>query len=136
VPASGSFTEALNLLPGQWSIAVTASSAGLSPKSETRTVTVAQPVGLSLEIEVVRRESWLRVMADGEVVEGYGSRTVESGETHTFTATEEIWLRAGNAGVLHVTLNGQDLGLLGNGGEVGNWVFRPGQPPERTSERP
>lgn len=136
VPPGGTFSEDLNLLPGEWSVTVTASSAGLAPKTETRTVTVAQPQGLQLEIEVLRRESWLRVMADGEVVSGYGGRTVEAGETHTFTATDEIWLRAGNAGVLRITLNGQDLGLLGKGGEVGNWYFRPGQPPERTSERP
>jgi hypothetical protein len=46
----------------------------------------------------------------------------------------EIWLRAGNAGVLDITINGQDYGLLGEGGQVGNWILRPGQPPERTTE--
>lgn len=135
VAPGGGFSEALNLPAGQWSITVTASGAGLEPVSETRTVLVRLPDVLTVVIDVVRRESWVRVLADGEVVDDYGGRTLRSGETHTFTATQEIWLRAGNAGVLHVTVNGQDFGLLGEGGQVGNWVFRPGQPPERTNDR-
>jgi hypothetical protein len=68
-------------------------------------------------------------------VRGFGGRVLRQGEQHTFTAAEEIWIRTGNAGVLNVTLNGEDLGRLGRGGQVGNWIFRLGQEPERTSER-
>jgi cytoskeletal protein RodZ len=135
VPTNGFFSEQLDLAPGHWRLTMTASSAGLQPLVETRTVTVEQPDELTLEIEVLRRESWIRVVADGEVVRGFGGRVLRQGEQHTFTAAEEIWIRTGNAGVLNVTLNGEDLGRLGRGGQVGNWIFRLGQEPERTSER-
>jgi cytoskeletal protein RodZ len=135
VPPTGSFAQQLDLAPGLWRLTITASSAGLQPVVETRTITVEQPDELTLEIEVLRRESWIRVIADGEVVKGYRGRVLQNGEKHTFLAGEEIWLRAGNAGVLKVTLNGEDLGPLGRRGQIGNWIFRLGQEPEQTSER-
>ena len=44
----------------------------------------------------------------------------------------EICLRVGNAGSVALILNGLDIGVLGGSGQVGSWVFRPGQGPERT----
>jgi len=72
-----------------------------------------QPV--KLDIRVVERPSWLRVIADGQVeFEG----TLQPGAERNWSATQSIVLRAGNAGGVLITLNDQDLGVMGRFGEV------------------
>lgn len=134
VPTGGRFSHTLELAPGRWEIVVTAYSSGLQPISERRTITVNQAAEFVLVIEAARGDSWLRIVPDGEVMRGWGGPTLRRGSSVTVTATNEIWLRTGNAGVLRVTQNGVDLGQLGRKGQVGNWIFRPGAQPEQTSE--
>jgi cytoskeleton protein RodZ len=130
VPESGSFVENLSFGIGRWEITVTAHGIGVSPVVETRTITVAPPVttGLVLIISVEGRASWVRVTADGNRVGGFG--TLQVGETKTVNASSEICLRTGNAGGLHLNLNGLDIGLLGRAGQVGSWIVRPGEAPQ------
>lgn len=53
---------------------------------------------------------WMRVTVDGDVAfEGF----MISGEKKQFSAKENIRLRLGNAGVINVTYNGNNLGYLG-----------------------
>jgi cytoskeletal protein RodZ len=132
VPESGSFVENLSFDIGRWEITITASGTGVSPIVLTRTITVAPPVttGLVLVINVEGRNSWVRVTADGNRVGGFG--TLQVGETKTVNATSEICVRTGNAGGLHLNLNGLDIGLLGRAGQVGSWIIRPGQGPQPT----
>ncbi|MGC8872978.1 MAG: helix-turn-helix domain-containing protein [Chloroflexia bacterium] len=64
---------------------------------------------------------WVRVIADGvQVFQG----TLPEGSTRTFTATQELQVRFGNAGGVRVILNGQDLGVQGNPGQVVNRTWR------------
>jgi cytoskeletal protein RodZ len=133
VPPTGLFSEEFELTAGPWRFTVTASSAGLAPLTETRTVTV-EPPKMTLEISVVRRQSQVRVVADGEVVPGYDDRRLRAGESHTFEAANDIWLQASNAGVLRITLDGQEMGRLGKAGQGGNWIIRVGQEPEQTTD--
>ncbi|MDP8904935.1 MAG: DUF4115 domain-containing protein [Chloroflexota bacterium] len=138
VGAGGSFSESYQLLPGRWEVSVTTHRTGVGERTETRTVIVRPPVAegeLTLVIESVGGRSWVRIVADGKVWPRYGSRTLRPGQTVTVTAQEDIWLRTGNAGALRITQNGQPVPRLGDAGVVGNWIFRPGQPPERTSEQ-
>jgi cytoskeleton protein RodZ len=81
---------------------------------------------LELSIEVVDRRSWLLVEADGERV---FAGILEPGARDTWTARERIVLRAGDAGAVRVTINGQELGLFGEVGEVveTEWTV-PGMP--------
>jgi cytoskeletal protein RodZ len=63
---------------------------------------------------------WILVMADGkEVYQG----TVKAGETITWEAEKNIVLKAGNAGALDLTYNGQPAGKLGENGEVVEKTF-------------
>ncbi|MEO6349423.1 MAG: RodZ domain-containing protein [Candidatus Limnocylindrales bacterium] len=130
VPASGSFVENLSFAIGRWEITITTYGIGVSPVVETRTIIVAPPVttGLVLVINVEGRNSWVRVTADGARVAGLG--TLEVGEIKTINATSEICIRTGNAGGLHLNLNGLDIGLLGRAGQVGSWIIRPGEGPQ------
>ncbi|MEW6458964.1 MAG: RodZ domain-containing protein [Bacillota bacterium] len=71
--------------------------------------------GLDLVLQVVGGSCWMRVAVDGEqAFEG----TVPAGQTLSFEADEAISLRLGNAGAVLVQLNGEDLGYLGQRGEV------------------
>jgi hypothetical protein len=134
VAPPGSFSETLNFPIGQWRMTITASGLpGTAPITETRTISVEPPVasGVQLVISVHGRRSWVRATADGNAVEGLNGKTLVDGDTHTITATTEICVRTGNAGSLALNLNGLDIGVLGGSGQVGSWIFRPGQGPER-----
>ena len=142
VPADGAFSETLQLAEGTWHILVTAYATGLEPREEVRTVTVQSgtgPIGegaMTLIITADGGESWMRIVVDGEVLPGrqWGGPTLGNGQSATITADQEIYIRTGNAGVLLINLNGVDLGRLGNRGQVGNWIFEPGQEPRQTTE--
>ena len=127
--SGGSFAETLDFPVGTWRVAVTSFASGLSPVTQEFDITImpGAPTVLQLTIQVVGRQSWLRVFADGERVQG---GTVRRGEILNLTAQNEFCLRAGNAGALTLTLNDEPLGILGENGQVGAWVVRPGAEPE------
>lgn len=58
---------------------------------------------------------WLQVMADGKLL---WEETLNEGANKTVTATESIRVKAGNAGVVKITLNDQDLGTMGSYSQV------------------
>ncbi|MDI6709266.1 MAG: DUF4115 domain-containing protein [Thermoanaerobacterales bacterium] len=71
--------------------------------------------GLDLVLRVDGSPSWMRVIVDGQVsFEG----TVQPGKSLTFTGKDSISLRVGNAGAVRATLNGEDLGVLGEPWDV------------------
>lgn len=140
VPAGGAFSETLQLAEGDWQITVTAYATGLPPVEQVRNVTVQAAVigegSMTLVLTAQGGASWMRILADGAVLppRQWGGPTLANGESVTITANDEIYIRTGNAGVLLVTLNGVDLGRLGQRGQVGNWIFEPGQEPRQTTE--
>jgi cytoskeletal protein RodZ len=82
----------------------------------TRTVTLTPtPVGLVLSIEIVGQRSWILVQTDGERA---FAGILEPGARDSWTAREYLSLRSGNAGAVRIQLNGQDLGLFGDLGQV------------------
>lgn len=82
---------------------------------------------VKLDIRVVERPSWLRVVADGQVeFEG----TLQPGAERNWSADQSIVLRAGNAGGVLVTFNDEDLGVMGSFGEVKEQVFQRPQNPQ------
>lgn len=88
--------------------------------TSTRTPSPARAQELTLGLKVTAR-SWVRVVADGATVfEG----TVVPGEERTWTARREITLRTGNAGGVIASINDQELGALGNSGQVLEYVWR------------
>ncbi|HAA09695.1 MAG: helix-turn-helix domain-containing protein [Syntrophomonadaceae bacterium] len=81
---------------------------GTTPPPVTKTP-VAQ-----LELKTTQ-PCWLLVVVDGET-EYTG--TLPAGEEKTFEGKELIYIKAGNAGGLEITFNGEEQGTLGAPGEV------------------
>lgn len=65
-------------------------------------------------------EVWIRVVADKKDTFTYLLNPLDK---KTFRAREEIKIRIGNAGGLHLRLNNKDLGSLGKSGQVMNRIF-------------
>ncbi|MGH3088998.1 MAG: helix-turn-helix domain-containing protein [Rubrobacteraceae bacterium] len=75
----------------------------------------ADPESLAVTVSVEGAESWISVSADGSVAY---SQIAQPGFSETFEAQNDILLSTGNAGAVEVEVNGQDLGVLGESGEV------------------
>ena len=63
---------------------------------------------------------WMQIVADGQTTE----TTMSEGQTQDIQAAQSIQLNLGNAGVVKVTINGQDLGTLGTQGQVVRKEFK------------
>lgn len=72
---------------------------------------------------VARQRAWLRVVVDGQPV--FQGRVLP-GNAYPFSGTKQIELITGNAAALQVVYNQQDLGVLGNVGQVAQLIFAPG----------
>jgi len=77
-------------------------------------------------IQVVDRPSWIRVIADNRTVL---EDTLQPGTEMSWSASDSIVVRAGNAGGVAVTWNNQPQGVLGNFGEVTEIVYSRTPPP-------
>jgi cytoskeleton protein RodZ len=73
------------------------------------------PDGLTAVITVEGAPSWLQIQSDGEVA---FEQVAQPGFSETIEAREQIIINTGNAGAVSVEVNGQDLGTLGENGEV------------------
>jgi cytoskeletal protein RodZ len=83
----------------------------------------------------VNQRAWVRVDVDGEVVQ---EGILEQGESRFWNAAESVVVRTGNAGGVSLVLNGEDLGPLGDIGQVVEraWVVEQGQVAETQVETP
>jgi cytoskeleton protein RodZ len=74
-----------------------------------------------LSVAVVASDrSWVRTVADGVIVyEGF----LSSGDRQAWQAHRQLTIRAGNAGAIDVTVNGQHIGQLGRAGDVVEKTF-------------
>jgi cytoskeletal protein RodZ len=98
----------------------------------TDTPEIVAEIALSM---TVSQRAWVRVDVDGEVVQ---EGILEQGENRFWNAVESIVVRTGNAGGVNLTLNGEDLGPLGDIGQVVEraWVVEQGQVSETQPETP
>ncbi|NEP09255.1 MAG: helix-turn-helix domain-containing protein [Symploca sp. SIO2C1] len=95
----------------------TQASPSPSPQPQT---TVAEPIE-SVELTVsFNDESWVRVIVDGKT-EFEGILT--KGDKETWTAKEQLTIRAGNAGAVMISLNQQEPKSLGATGAVEEVTF-------------
>jgi len=96
------------------------------PPAGQQTLVEQQPASASasavnLDLNVKSNECWMRVTVDGNpAFEG----TLTAGQSKRFEGKEKINVRVGNAGAVEALLNGQNLGLLGDPGEVVSREFR------------
>jgi cytoskeleton protein RodZ len=79
----------------------------------------AQAEGIQLRVQVFER-AWMQVTVDGEVDL---AEILEAGEDRTWEAQQSISLRCGNAGGVLVTVNDEELGSLGERGQVIDWTW-------------
>ncbi|NLJ76276.1 MAG: helix-turn-helix domain-containing protein [Peptococcaceae bacterium] len=77
--------------------------------------------GIKVDLRVISDRSWVLALVDGdEAFQG----ELAAGESRSFTGTENIYIRLGNAGVVEVLENDQSLGFLGNWGAVVEKEFK------------
>jgi cytoskeletal protein RodZ len=102
----------------------------LSPAGDTATpeatleATLEPPpinanVAVALTIVATER-TFMRVTVDGE--EAFNGRVL-AGTAYTYEATTSIEVLTGNGAALRVTYNGRDMGLMGEFGEVAQYVY-------------
>jgi cytoskeletal protein RodZ len=108
-------------------------AATITPTSlPTATPEIVARIAMSL---TVNQRSWIRVVADDQVVQ---EGLLEGGESRFWEAARSIVFRTGNAGGVSLALNGEDLGPLGDIGQVieRTWVVDQGQVSETAPETP
>lgn len=92
--------------------------------SDQTSATQSRPIEVEIRLTA---QSWMRVMVDGEMeFEGM----LQQGDARTWAADESVVLRAGNAGGVVVTYNGEQATPLGAPGTVAEVTF----PPEPSSQ--
>ena len=90
----------------------------LIPTLEVTTAEAPTPVDPSITVQVkltATERTYMRVQVDGQP--RFEGRT-EPGKDYYYQAARQIEVLVGNAAALRVTHNGQDLGTMGNLGEV------------------
>lgn len=75
---------------------------------------------LTVGVEVEGAPAWIRVSSDSETV---FEEVAQPGFSETFEAEREVGIRAGDAGAVSVEVNGQDVGPLGEPGQVLDRIY-------------
>ncbi len=80
---------------------------------------------IAMTVTVTQR-AWVRVVADGQVAQ---EGILEAGEVRYWEAEDSISIRTGNAGGVSLNLNGEDLGPMGDIGQVVEraWIVEQGE---------
>ena len=86
-----------------------------APENGTPDRPEPRPETLSVMVSVEGDPSWLSVLADGRLAY---EQIAQPGFSRNFEAQREVSIKTGNAGAVGVEVNGQDLGKLGESGEV------------------
>jgi cytoskeleton protein RodZ len=96
--------------------------------SATGPTVIAQgtPTGVQVSLSVTTGKSWIAATNSSGTTIFTG--LVDAGQTQTFTDSARVKLVIGNAGAVHLIVNGVDLGTPGGTGEVLHLSFGPGNP--------
>jgi len=121
--ADGAFGAELALAPGTWEIRVTPAGAGA--EVVTRRVMVTPPAGLVGELRIEGGISYLEVEQDGQPLAGVSGGISRDGDRVALQAQRELRIRAGNAAVVRLALNGFELGAMGGPSAVVEWRITP-----------
>jgi cytoskeletal protein RodZ len=117
--ADGAFEGMLPLVAGTWDVTVAPDDA--ADQAVTRRVTISVPAGLSGKIAISGGPSYLEVDEDGRPKNGVSGRNIPTGTEVQLTAQTTLRIRVGNAGAVHLSLNGIDFGTMGGAGAVVEW---------------
>ena len=111
---------------------LTSNSPTPSPQATPTTQTTPGPIagrlpgdGVSMMLTIAESRSWVTVRADGKVLY---QGILNAGDRREFTAKRTLGVVLGNAGVVRLVVNGQDLGTPGRVGQVVRLTFTPDDP--------
>ncbi len=128
---AGQFSVPLTLGIGTWELRVSATGAvpnpapSAAPPVETvRRITVVPASGLSGTLEVRDGPTYLELDEDGVPRTGISATEQDAGTRITLNADERIRLRAGDAGRVHLVLNGYVISPMGASGATVEWAIR------------
>jgi cytoskeletal protein RodZ len=128
---AGQFSVPLPLGIGTWELRVSAPGAtpsaapsGAAPVETIRRVTVVSAAGLSGTLEIRDGPTTVELDEDGAPRAGVGGQEQDAGTRITLSAEERIRLRVGDAGRVHLVLNGYVISPMGVAGATVEWAIR------------
>ncbi|WAL74104.1 DUF4115 domain-containing protein [Kitasatospora sp. YST-16] len=115
-------------LPSGVSAPATTSPSAQPPAPESSVAAIAAAPADKVTVKLVagQDKSWVTAK-DGNGKSLY-SNNLEAGQDQTFTDGKKITLVIGNAGAVHLFVNGKDLGPAGQDGQVVHLAYTPGDP--------
>jgi len=120
VGTDGRLSTTVTLTSGPQTVRVVAQTATGGEVSETRTIAVSYTAAF-VTVRISGGEAWILATVDGKQEAGTG-KVFPSGQTLTFTG-KTVTVRSGNAGTTFLAFNGQDLGRMGEVGQVTERTF-------------
>jgi cytoskeletal protein RodZ len=128
---TGAFTTLIDLGIGTWEVRVievaaapTAAPSAEPPREVVRRLTVVAPSGLHGVLEIRDGPAYLEIEVDDVPMEGVSGTDQPAGTRITLAADEQIRMRTGDAGRIHLLLNGYPVSPLGEPGAVVEWHIR------------
>jgi hypothetical protein len=114
------FSVTVNFVAGPQTIHVAARTATGAEVQETRTVAVSYTAAV-VTVRITGGEAWILVTVDGTQAPGT-NKIFPNGQALTFSG-KAVSVRSGNAGVTFLAFNGQDIGKMGEVGQVTDRSF-------------
>jgi len=109
------FSVAVNFAAGPQTITVVAKTATGAAVQETRTVAVSFTAAI-VTVRIQGGDAWILATVDGAQAAGT-NKIFPSGQVLTFSG-KAVTVRSGNAGATYLAFNGQELGKMGEAGQV------------------
>jgi len=109
------FSVAVNFTAGPQTINVVAKTATGAAVQETRTVAVSFTAAI-VTVRILGGDAWILATVDGAQSPGT-NKVFPSGQVLTFSG-KAVTVRSGNAGATYLAFNGQELGKMGEVGQV------------------
>jgi hypothetical protein len=111
----------VNFVAGPQTIRVVAKTATGAEVQETRAVTVSYTAAV-VTVRIGGGDAYIVATVDGTQAPGT-NKVFPNGQVLTFTG-KTVTVRTGNAGATFLTFNGQDLGKMGEVGQVMERTFK------------
>jgi cytoskeleton protein RodZ len=115
------FSVTVNFVAGPQTIRVVAKTATGAEVQEMRSVTVSYTAAV-VTVRIAGGDAYILATVDGTQVPGT-NKVFANGEVRTFPG-KTVTVRSGNAGMTFLTFNGQDLGKMGEVGQVVERTFK------------
>ncbi|MFG2697990.1 helix-turn-helix domain-containing protein [Kitasatospora sp. NPDC051984] len=115
-------------LPSGVSAPATLEASAQPPAPETGAGAVAAAPADKVTVKLVAGQDKSWVTAKDGSGKSLFSNNLEAGQDQTFTDPKKITLVIGNAGAVHLFVNGKDLGPAGQDGQVVHLTYTPGDP--------